>query len=102
MEKPRAEWVTTGPAAKVIRVHPSTLWRWYRDGLVTPAWVTRGGQTRWDVHDLQRQVDQHPELHRGAPPDEADEEDELPAPPPIPLPRAPVAPAFIAPVAGTG
>lgn len=48
--------VTTGPAAKAIGVHKVTLWRYYRKGLVSPARVTLGGQLRWDVEDLRRQV----------------------------------------------
>jgi hypothetical protein len=49
--------VTTKPAADAIGVHPATLWRYYRKGLVTPARVTLGGQTRWDIADLKRQYD---------------------------------------------
>lgn len=48
--------MTTGPAARALGVHPNTLGRWYRDGLVTPATTTARGQTRWDIPDLKRQV----------------------------------------------
>lgn len=51
------KWVTTGPAAEAVQVHPNTLWRWYREGLVKPAAVTAKGQTRWDVDDLRRQIE---------------------------------------------
>lgn len=49
-------YVTTTPAAEAIGVHPVTLWRYYREGLVTPARVTARGQTRWDIEDLKRQI----------------------------------------------
>jgi predicted site-specific integrase-resolvase len=49
-------WVTTGPAAEALGVHPNTLGRWYREGLVTPAATTARGQTRWNIPDLQRQI----------------------------------------------
>lgn len=57
MNEPRAPaLVTTKPAADAIGVHPATLWRYYREGLVTPAATTPKGQTRWDIEDLVRQV----------------------------------------------
>lgn len=57
MTNPRAPtYVTTTPAAEAIGVHPATLWRYYREGLVSPARVTVGGQTRWDIDDLRRQI----------------------------------------------
>jgi DNA-binding transcriptional MerR regulator len=48
--------VTTGPAAEALGVHPNTLGRWYREGLVTPATTTARGQTRWSIPDLKRQI----------------------------------------------
>ncbi|KAA9155530.1 MerR family DNA-binding transcriptional regulator [Amycolatopsis acidicola] len=53
--------VGTGEAAKALSVDRSTLDRWAREGLVTPAGKTAGGHNRWDVEDLKRQVR---ELHR--------------------------------------
>jgi hypothetical protein len=50
------DWVTTGPAAEALGVHPNTLGRWYREGLVTPVATTARGQTRWDIADLKRQI----------------------------------------------
>ncbi|HEX4395409.1 MAG TPA: hypothetical protein VH084_28345 [Mycobacterium sp.] len=50
------DWVTTGPAAEALGVHPNTLTRWYREGLVIPAATTARGQTRWNIPDLQRQI----------------------------------------------
>jgi len=57
-DKPRAQLVTTGPAADAAGVHPNTLWRWWKDGLVQAAAMTAGGQTRWDIEDLLRQIDE--------------------------------------------
>ncbi|MCF6423355.1 MerR family DNA-binding transcriptional regulator [Amycolatopsis tucumanensis] len=48
--------VSTGEAAKAPSVDRSTLDRWAREGLVTPAAKTAGGHNRWDVEDLKRQV----------------------------------------------
>jgi hypothetical protein len=55
-----AQHVTTKPAAQAIGVHPATLWRYYRKGLVVPAWVTPGGHLRWDIEDLKRQINDLP------------------------------------------
>lgn len=48
--------VTTSQAARELDVHPSTLWRWQKAGEITPSWTTPGGQARWDVADLRRQL----------------------------------------------
>lgn len=49
--------VASAEAARALGVHRSTLLRWQRDGLVTPAKVTAGGQARWRLPDLERQVE---------------------------------------------
>ena len=46
----------TGEAAKAIGVDRATLRRWWKDGRCNPAWVTVGGQARWDVESLKRQL----------------------------------------------
>lgn len=46
----------TGQAAKAIGIDRGTLRRWWREGRVTPEWVTAGGQARWDVAKLKRQL----------------------------------------------
>jgi 8-oxo-dGTP pyrophosphatase MutT (NUDIX family) len=46
----------TAAAAAALGVHPKTLWRWHKKGLVEPAHVTAGGQARWDVEDLKVQL----------------------------------------------
>ncbi len=55
MTDPR-ELVTTGEAAQSLGVDGSTLWRWYRAGIVTPARTTVGGHLRWDRRQLERQL----------------------------------------------
>ena len=48
--------VTTSRAARELDVHPSTLWRWQKAGTITPSWTTPGGQARWDLDQLRRQL----------------------------------------------
>ena len=48
--------IGSGAAARAVGVHSSTLWRWVKEGHVTPTATTAGGQLRWDVEDLRRQV----------------------------------------------
>lgn len=49
----------TADAARELSIDPSTLARWARAGIVKPAIRTAGGQARWDLDDLQRQVNEH-------------------------------------------
>jgi DNA-binding transcriptional MerR regulator len=49
--------VSTGVAAKELGVGRATLARWWKDRLVSPAVVTAGGQARWDMDDLKRQLE---------------------------------------------
>jgi 8-oxo-dGTP pyrophosphatase MutT (NUDIX family) len=51
--------VNTSRAARELDVHPATLWRWQKKGLITPAWTTPGGQARWDLDELARQLGIH-------------------------------------------
>jgi len=51
-----AGYLTTKQAAEKIGVGVSTLQSWAAKGLVTPAWRTPGGQARWDLADLRRQL----------------------------------------------
>jgi DNA-binding transcriptional MerR regulator len=51
-----SEYVSTGVAAKALGIDRGTLHRWWKDGLVEPAWVTPGGQARWVVDDLLQQL----------------------------------------------
>lgn len=50
--------VSTGEAAKALSVSRTTLSRWIREERVTPTSWTAGGHARWDVSDLQRQLDE--------------------------------------------
>ena len=56
--------VTSRVAADALGVGLSTLQRWAAAGIVTPAWRTPGGQARWDLDDLQRQLGYPPDTGR--------------------------------------
>lgn len=50
-------YLHTADAAAQLGVHPETLRRWVRAGIVTPTWRTpRRGDARWDMDDLHRQL----------------------------------------------
>lgn len=54
--------VGTEEAARILGIHPHSLRRWERLGLITPAARTMGGlkgrgHARWDVEDLRRQLE---------------------------------------------
>lgn len=51
-----AQLVPTLEAAREIGVSSRTLARWAREGTVKPTLVTAGGQYRWDVPELERQL----------------------------------------------
>lgn len=53
-------YVTSGVAADHLGIGVSTLQSWAAKGLVTPAWRTPGGQARWDIPELERQLDMPP------------------------------------------
>ncbi len=53
-------YLHTSEAAAELGIHPETLRRWVRAGIVTPTWRTpRRGDARWDVDDLHRQLHPH-------------------------------------------
>jgi 8-oxo-dGTP pyrophosphatase MutT (NUDIX family) len=54
MSKPS---VSSGEAAKALGISRMTLLRWLHRDLVSPAWVTPAGQYRWNMDDLERQLD---------------------------------------------
>jgi len=54
----RSHLVPTSEAARQLGVAQSTLSRWASAGIVTPTWRTAGGHMRWDLDDLERQLDQ--------------------------------------------
>lgn len=49
--------IATGQAAKALGISKMTLLRWMHDGHVSPAWVTPNGQFRWNLRDLEHQLD---------------------------------------------
>ena len=48
--------LTTSELAKRLGVAARTLQRWRQDGVITPAFVTVGGQARWDEADVRSQL----------------------------------------------
>lgn len=48
--------VPTGVAARELGVASTTLQRWVKAGLVTPALITPGGHLRWDLDALKAQL----------------------------------------------
>lgn len=62
----------TAELARRLRVAAGTVQRWRRDGLITPALVTPGGQARWveaDVRDQLRRLDERRQIDAVAEPD---------------------------------
>lgn len=57
MSEDSTRLVGSSEAARVLGVHRGTLRRWWEAGRVKPAKVTVGGQARWSIPDLERQVD---------------------------------------------
>jgi 8-oxo-dGTP pyrophosphatase MutT (NUDIX family) len=53
---PDRPYLTSVAAARALGVGRTTLWRWQRDGSITPAWKTPKGHARWDLADLRRQL----------------------------------------------
>jgi excisionase family DNA binding protein len=50
-------YLTTAEAARELGIAVSTLQSWAQRGVVKPAWRTPGGHARWDLADLERQLD---------------------------------------------
>jgi excisionase family DNA binding protein len=48
--------LSTGEAARALGLSTRSLARWAQEGKVTPALVTPGGQYRFDLDDLRRQL----------------------------------------------
>jgi excisionase family DNA binding protein len=54
---PTGDWLSLGPASRLLGIDPDTLRRWADDGRV-PAWTTPGGHRRFERASLQRLVEQ--------------------------------------------
>jgi predicted site-specific integrase-resolvase len=48
--------LSTPDAAAAIGVSRGTLYRWWKAGKVEPEWITPGGQAKWDLVKLERQL----------------------------------------------
>lgn len=80
------DYVPTATAARAIGVSARTLARWAREGKVTATITTAGGQSRWDIDALRRQLNERKEQRTTEPPPPP------PAPPtsePPPTPKQP-------------
>lgn len=60
--------IRTAEAARELGIDPATLRRWARAGIVRPATRTAGGQDRFDLDDLKRQIDEHLDAGGDKPP----------------------------------
>lgn len=69
----RPRLVSSTAAARVVGVDPTTLWRWHTAGIVTAATTTVGGHLRWDLEDLQRQIQRRAEGDLNVAPDSVTE-----------------------------
>ncbi len=57
---PRRRYLTSAEAADALAIGVSTLQAWAARGIIIPAWRTPGGHARWDLADLERQLDKPP------------------------------------------
>ncbi|WP_092522812.1 helix-turn-helix domain-containing protein [Actinopolyspora saharensis] len=51
--------VSTKEVADEIGVARQTVSRWVREGVITPARRTAGGQSRFDLDEVKRQLKEH-------------------------------------------
>jgi excisionase family DNA binding protein len=57
-ERGRRPLITTRDLARHLQVHPKTVQEWVRSGRITPTAVTPGGQFRFDLDDVLKQLGQ--------------------------------------------
>src|SRR5258708_39458457 len=93
MSKPS---ISSGEAAKALGISRMTLLRWLHRGLVSAAWVTPAGQFRWNLDDLERQLDADRPANNVTRQTAPDLRGYQPALTPIPDPDQPQQPAVIA------
>jgi excisionase family DNA binding protein len=48
--------LSTGEAARALRLNSRSISRWAKQGLIKPTFVTPGGQYRWDLDELREQL----------------------------------------------
>ncbi len=58
---PTDRLLTSGEAADEIGISRASLQRWAREGKVQPVMTTPGGQYRWELTDLRRQLGMQPQ-----------------------------------------
>lgn len=62
-------YLTTGEAARALKVNPTTLQRWVHKYGIRPSYVTGGGHFRWDLDDLRTQLHaRYPDLESDSAP----------------------------------
>ena len=54
MAEERGEWLRTGEAARYLGVHPETMRRWAREGIIPAAKLGNRGGFRFEREDLRR------------------------------------------------
>ncbi|GGJ01543.1 hypothetical protein GCM10011581_43430 [Saccharopolyspora subtropica] len=54
-----ARLVSSSEVARELGVTRQTVARWVRQGIITPAAVTAGGQARFDVDQVKQQLREH-------------------------------------------
>lgn len=59
--------ISSGEAAKALGIGKMTLLRWMHRGLIQPAWTTPTGQFRWNLADLEHQLDAPTAIERETP-----------------------------------
>lgn len=59
-----APLLTTPELARLVRVSPRTVQRWWRVGWITPELVTPTGQARWVEADVRTQLRELDERRR--------------------------------------
>ena len=57
MDQP-SDWLTTDEAAQILRMHPETVRRWAREGLIPAAKLGNRGGFRFRREDLDRFLEQ--------------------------------------------